>query len=161
LLVLLSDYYRKISVETIFARLCPDYCRTIALDPYVSNNVVSNQLHRDYYQITIGYYWIAVISQDYYRLLWVMTSLFRILHSSTSLCHTPEIKLGSKKANSLGFTASSIFLGGRYITEEIRRAMARTKQTARKSTGGKYPASSLPPRALASQPTPPRRNQLP
>ncbi|KAJ9079844.1 histone H3.1 [Entomophthora muscae] len=32
--------------------------------------------------------------------------------------------------------------------------MARTKQTARKSTGGKAPASSSPPRQLASLPLP-------
>jgi histone H3 len=35
------------------------------------------------------------------------------------------------------------FLGGRYIAEEIRRAMARTKQTARKSTGGKITCKQL------------------
>jgi hypothetical protein len=36
----------------------------------VSDNVVSNQLHPDYYRITtyIGYYRIAVISQYYYQI---------------------------------------------------------------------------------------------
>jgi hypothetical protein len=58
------------------------------------------------------------------------------------MSYTPEIKLGSKKAISHGFTATSIFRG-RYIAEEIRRAMATTKQTARKSTGGKIPCKQL------------------
>ena len=54
LMVLLSGYYHKISVQTIF----------------VHASLYPTKLCPDYYRITtyIGYYRIAVISQYYYRI---------------------------------------------------------------------------------------------